>query len=110
LKIIDHERAFRLYRPEIDVSAQAVCDERIFGLFDEFKKVIDIETVKEISIKLRSFSKNEIEPIFLELPLAWQVDNTKASKIIEFILSRAIFISETLPEKLLKLSSNFNFA
>lgn len=110
LKIIDQERAFRFHSLEIDVSAQAVCDERIFGLFDEFKKVIDIETIKDVSTKLRSFSKNEIEPIFLELPLAWQVDSARASEIIDFILRRALFISETLPEKLLKLSSNFNFA
>jgi hypothetical protein len=107
LKVIDHERAFRYYSTEINVSSDAIEDKQIFGLFDEFKNVIDNKTAKEVSEMLRDLNRNEIEQIFMELPPAWQVNNNQANRMIEFILRRASFVSKTLPQKLSKISAEF---
>jgi hypothetical protein len=51
-----------------------------------------------------------MEQILLEIPLAWQLTKRKENEMIDFILKRAFYVSETLPARLLEISSNFNFS
>jgi hypothetical protein len=75
---------------------EKIRDQKIYGLFPEFRSFLNREEVKRLSEMLQKFDLTIAEEIIRVIPRAWEVDRDGRSSLATLICERAHFISEHL--------------
>ncbi len=104
LMAMDHTHCFNCGR---DLNAQLchidlIQDERIYGLFPEFKPLIvrNWTGVDEGLAKLAQLDQHWLKAVVDGIPGAWQVDAAGRTALVEQIQRRAVFICGSFDAKL----------
>lgn len=102
LKAIDHTHCFTCGRALNTGlrSLDKIRDVRIFGRFPEFVSFLDREVVQETLIRLRRLERAVVASMMQSIPPAWEVRREVQEAWVELIYSRAMFVAETLEDKL----------
>jgi hypothetical protein len=84
-------------------------DIKIYGLFPEFKSILNREELKRLSGMLANFDATTAEMIIRTIPREWEVDQAGRSALATLITERAHFVSRYLepslwPEQQLNLA------
>jgi hypothetical protein len=82
-----------------------VKDPAIFGLFPEFQGILDRKTASETQTKLTQIRHESVREIIRQIPIEWDFNNDKRNALLDFILQRALYVADTLYEKLFKLNN-----
>lgn len=104
IKAIDHSEAFKCYdhslEPEKHFGTPAIEDPKVFGCFPEFVDFLDPNEAYEISRKLCSIGKKDVESILNRIPEPWGMPQTTKDAFCSFIIQRAASVATYLPKKL----------
>jgi hypothetical protein len=96
IKAIDHTHCLTCGR-ELNVNIariDAVREERVYGLFPEFRPFLDRQKVTRAIADLAMISRTEVHRIVDSIPSAWQVNAATREALVNFLTDRAIFLSE----------------
>lgn len=104
LKAMDHTHCFTCGRPwtrnlsRIDNRM----DERVFGLFPEFRKFLgdDRTAVRQATADLRSIDRNTALQWTVGIPREWDVRQDALNALIDLVVQRATFVAETIENKI----------
>lgn len=102
LRVMDHTHCFT-NGAELTKRVQQIGmikDERIFGLFPEFRPFLDKETVHAMCEQLSVIERDVIEDIVHLIPHAWSVSAEAKQALVQFILQRAAYLADTFEESL----------
>jgi len=99
--VMDHTHCLRVRNTE-DLSERIthidyVRDERAYGVFPAFVKYLKRSQLSSALSKLNEFSESDAEEILSKLPSQWQVSENVQLKIKEFLIQRADFLVQRLP-------------
>ena len=102
LRAMDHSHCFTCGHPLSPKIANIdrVKDEGIYGLFPEFLPWLDCRIVAQAVEKLRSFTKHDAQVMTQAIPGEWDVDGTTREALVQFLASRAAFLSSSIMDKL----------
>ncbi|MBX3230472.1 MAG: hypothetical protein KIT84_02935 [Labilithrix sp.] len=75
---------------------ERVKDERIFGLFPEFKRWMTTEGVKALAAKLETFTRNDASEILSTVPREWSMTDELRGRCAGFLYERAGFVAPIL--------------
>jgi hypothetical protein len=84
-------------------------DEKIYGLFPEFKSFLDREKIGRLATALGGFNRAEAEKIVGAIPPAWEVDIGGRSALANLITQRAHFLAERIESILWPLRPQLEF-
>jgi hypothetical protein len=98
LKAIDHTHAFTCGRALTTRLAwiDDIQDERLFGCFPEFRRVVRREDVESCARDLGKMDGNEASRIVDQVPAEWQVEEEIRAAWITLICERARFVSQQI--------------
>ena len=71
-------------------------DDRVYGLFPEFKGFLEREQVRQFSAHLGQFSRAEADEIISLVPPAWEVDRDGRTSWATLITDRAHFVADNI--------------
>lgn len=71
-------------------------DTRLFGLFPEFRPVLDRNAVVEAASDLARIDRATAAGITQTIPKEWEVGQEAADALLDLILGRAAFVAETI--------------
>ena len=71
-------------------------DETICGLFDAFIPRMNRQVVESAAGKLATVKKSDITALVASIPQEWSVDTRTRAALVEFICSRAAFVSASI--------------
>jgi len=77
-----------------------VQDERIYGLFPEFRPWLRRDEFRSALAKLARLSRRSLDPILGAVPREWEVDGAAREAVTSFLTGRARFLERHLPEAL----------
>ncbi len=102
LRAMDHSHCFTCGRPLTPRlnSIDRVRDDKIYGLFPEFQPWVNCQIVVQAAQKLGSFTKQDAELLTQALPQEWDVDQPTREALVQFLASRASFLSAFIMNKL----------
>ena len=102
LRAMDHSHCFTCGKPLSPKigNIDRVKDEGIYGLFPEFLPWLDCQIVAQAVEKLRSFTKHDAQVMTQTIPGEWDVDSTTREALVQFLTSRAAFLSASIMDKL----------
>lgn len=75
-------------------------DEGVYGLFPEFRPLLDRSELLRAVVDLQLITREQIGAIVSRVPIAWQVDQAARSALTDFIMRRAEFVADDLPGRL----------
>ena len=98
LKAMDHTHCFSCGRTWTKGLSQLdrIREERIFGLFPEFRSFLQREAVVRAADKLRSIDRATVVRMVEFLPKEWEVSRGASDALIDLILGRATFVADTI--------------
>ncbi len=105
LLAIDHSCCFNWGRdltPGIS-AIELVKDERIYGLFPAFKKLIRQDEIEIAITQLGKLTEDIVEKFVNEVPTEWQVNQQIRIAWRELILRRANYVADTILERIKKI-------
>jgi len=94
LKAFDFTHAFTNGRDVNAKIVQNVNDDKVYGLFPEFEVFLDRETATQTCDKLNTIRARQIQLIIDQIPREWEIDSATRKAWVEFIVSRASFLSK----------------
>jgi hypothetical protein len=96
IKAIDHTHCLTCGR-ELNLNIahiDAVRDARVYGLFPEFRSLLDRSEVTRAVADLKMISRSDIQRVVESIPSAWQVSAVTREALANFLSDRAVFLSE----------------
>lgn len=102
LRVMDHTHCFT-NGAELTRRVQQIGmikDERIFGLFPEFREMLDQDAVRTMCQQMASLRHDVIEDIVQRIPNAWSVSAEAKEALIHFIVQRAAYLADTIEDRL----------
>ena len=111
LTAMDHTHCFTCGRPLTGKLAhiEQVRDERIYGLFPEFRPWLDRHVLGRSVEKLRSFTREDAETATQGIPREWDVDAATQDALMQFLVSRAAFLVSSIMSKLCRADEPNSF-
>jgi hypothetical protein len=102
LKAIDHTHCFTCGRPLTSRVADldTIQDERVFGLFPEFRKYLNRDAVQDSAARLRELERSFAASTMQDIPSSWEVKKGVQEAWVDLIVRRAGFVSERIEAKL----------
>jgi hypothetical protein len=102
LKAIDHTHCFTCGWPLTTGlhSLDKIRDARVFGRFPEFVSFLDRDVVRDTLGRLQQIERAVIASMMQSIPPAWEVRREVQEAWIELIFRRAMFVADTLEDKL----------
>jgi len=100
---IDHTHCFGTRGGELTARIAQIdnCrDERIYGLFTEFRPLLAKETVSQCVEKLDTIDTSIVQPIVNAIPRDWNVSLPARRALVDMIVQRSAFVAETITAKL----------
>lgn len=77
-------------------------DERLYGLFPEFRPYVTQARVKATLQRLAEFSRPDADAIISEVPNEWEVSPQAREALAEFLCQRARYLVDSLMDRLAK--------
>ncbi len=102
LKAIDHTHCFTC-GAELTRRLRAIDrirDGRVFGLFPEFRRFLDRRLVKLVARDLRRIDRDTLVEMTQTIPTEWEVTKEVQDALVDLILSRAVFVADTIEGRL----------
>lgn len=102
LTAMDHTHCFSCGRAwtrglsRIDI----IREERVFGLFPEFRSFLKPDTVARTADKLRSIDRANVVRMTELIPNDWDVSQQALEALVELIFGRAHFVAETIVSRI----------
>ncbi|QEH31801.1 hypothetical protein OJF2_02660 [Aquisphaera giovannonii] len=102
VRAMDHSHCFTCGRPltprigHID----PIRDERIYGLFPEFRPRLDSTAGLEAARRLGEFRRSDADSLTQGIPQEWDVDRATRDALAQFLTSRAAFLGASIMDKL----------
>jgi hypothetical protein len=97
---MDHTHCFRCgdYLTPVLDHIDLVKDERIYGLFPEFKPFVKAHwaTVEAAAAKLLTIDREWVLGVVAQIPLQWQVSPEGRAALANQIVNRATYVAETI--------------
>ena len=109
VKAIDHTEAFKTFDfwlSDEHFHDDAIKDPAVFGLFPEFRDILDKKTARETIAKLARIPCGNVHKIIDQLPVEWDFDQDKKDALFNFIMQRAEYVADTLFAKLFEPHQN----
>ena len=103
LRIMDHTHCFTNGR-ELTVrikQIEMVKDDQVYGLFSEFKPLLDRGVIRAFCKQLSNLAPEEVGDIVDSIPSDWSVNKPARDALRDFILRRAQYVAETIEARLL---------
>ena len=103
LKAIDHTHC--LAEGDLDAKITKIAnvkDETIYGLFPGFYSRIDNSQVTMALARMQAIDRQSLMDVIGNLPSEWSVSADAIVALVEFLLNRANFLAQHLPDKLIK--------
>jgi hypothetical protein len=102
LKAMDHTHCFSCGRSWTRRLSQIdkLKEERIFGLFPEFRPFLKPEAVVRATDKMRSIDRATVAEMVELLPNDWDVSRGASDALIDLILGRAKFVADTIEKRI----------
>lgn len=94
LKAFDFTHAFTSGRDVTKKMSQDAHDDSLYGLFPEFRDFLDKDTAVQACSKLKTVKDRQIRPMIDRIPKEWEIDKAAREAWIEFLVSRAAFLSK----------------
>lgn len=94
LKAFDFTHAFTCGRDITKKIMFDVHDESIYGFFPEFRDFIKADIAVQVCNKLKTVKDRHIQPMIDCIPKEWEIDKAAREAWIQFIVSRAVFLSK----------------
>ncbi len=95
LRAIDHSHCFtcgRAITPKI-AELDKVRDDRVYGLFPEFRDFLDRQVVARLVNDLRRIDRPTLAEMTRTIPGAWDVDTAARQALEDFIVKRADYLA-----------------
>jgi hypothetical protein len=102
LKAMDHTHCFSCGRElttrlrEIDT----IKDPRIFGLFPEFRPLLDRGQILQAAKDLRTLDKGVVVRIVQDIPREWSVPREAMNALVDLVVGRAAYVAEAIVDSL----------
>jgi hypothetical protein len=98
LKAIDHTHCFTCGRELSPRLAQiaAVQDTGLYGMFTEFRPLIERADVAQAVADLRALKQIEVEAMVATVPTEWQVNDSARRSWVELICRRAEYVTDNV--------------
>jgi len=102
LRAMDHSHCLTCGKPlspklgHID----QIQDERIYGLFPEFRAKLDPSVAQDAVQHLGQFRKSDAESVTQAIPKEWDVEQPARDALVQFLVSRAAFLAGSIIDKL----------
>ena len=100
LKAIDHTHCFG---STVDLSPRLahldeIQDPAVYGLFPEFRGLIDRAQIVSAAADLRGLDRSDVEAMVARVPRGWDVNRTTRTAWVRLICERAIFVANNVVE------------
>lgn len=102
LKAMDHTHCFscgRALTKKIRFDA-TLKDERLFGLFPEFRKFLKKEYVEAAVTDLQKIDRQTVEQMISPIPTEWDIHRDVKDALADLILGRAQYVASTIVDRL----------
>jgi hypothetical protein len=102
LKAMDHTHCFscgRALTKKIRFDA-TLKDDRLFGLFPEFRKFLTKEYVEAAVADLRKIDRQTVEQMISPVPTEWDIHRDVKDALADLILGRAQYVASTIVDKI----------
>ena len=102
LRVMDHTHCFT-NGADLTKRVQQISkikDERIFGLFPEFRDLLDKDAVHTMCQQMAALKSDVVEDIVYTIPSSWSVSSEAKQSLIQFVLQRANYLADTIEERL----------
>jgi hypothetical protein len=102
LKAMDHTHCFSCGKSWTQALSHIakIKEERIFGLFPEFRPFLKRDAVLGTANKMRTIDRTTVIKMVDFIPKDWDVSKGASDALIELILERAIFVAETIEKRI----------
>ncbi len=102
LKAMDHTHCFTCGKElKVDLrNIDKIRDERVFGLFPEFRNYLDRKQVRQAAIDLQKVDRADIVRWTREVPREWQVTSKALDALADLIVGRAAYVAATIEDRL----------
>jgi hypothetical protein len=102
LRAMDHSHCFTCGKPLSPKVGhiERVKDERIYGLYPEFRGRLDRRIVRDAVHQLRRFPRKDADILTEGIPREWDVDQQTRDALILLLVSRAAFLADSIMDKL----------
>lgn len=102
LKAIDHTHCFACGKEWTRRLAHidTIRDNRTFGLFPEFRAFLDQTVANRAASDLRAIQRSDVISVTNDIPREWDVKPQALDALIELILHRAVFVADTIVNRL----------
>ena len=102
LKAMDHTHCFTCGREWTKKLAHddTMKDNRVFGLFREFRKYLNRDVVVQAAADLRGITRESVAEMTQFIPKEWEVPRAARNALIDLVVGRAIFVAETIESRL----------
>ena len=111
LKAMDHTCCFTCGRALTKRlgGIDRIRDERLFGLFPEFRPFRDRAQAKQAARDLRGIGRATVVQMAQTIPKEWEVGEEVQDALVDLILDRAVFVADTIEDRLWP-QNEFGFA
>lgn len=98
LKAIDQGHIFTCGKPVTPklASIETIKEERLYGCFPFFRRVVTIEQICQIATELKENRSRLCGNLLDDLPAAWEVSNETKQAINRLLLERAVFLADNI--------------
>lgn len=104
MKAMDHSHAFTCGRHLSSAIAHLrhVRDETIYGVFPAFAPLIERGPVEAACARIAGIPRAELSSIIDSVPVEWAVDAATRDAWLRFLIDRAAFLQDHLPDRLVE--------
>jgi hypothetical protein len=75
-------------------------DPGLFGLFPEFRKLLDRAQVKQAVSDLRRVDRAEVVRMTQDVPKEWEVSGEALDALADLVVGRAAYVADTIESQL----------
>ena len=81
-------------------SINNIQEERVFGLFPEFRRFCDVSIIRDAAARMRSIERGAVASMMADIPDDWDVADDATEPLIDLIVRRASFVADTIERKI----------
>jgi hypothetical protein len=98
LRAIDHSHCFTCGRAITPNLAELgrVQDDRVYGLFPQFRDYLDPGTVTRAAERLRGLARDTVAEMIRAIPRQWDVDTAARQALEDFLVRRANYLADRI--------------
>lgn len=102
LKAMDHTHCFTCGKTLTKRLAEfdMIREERVFGLFPEFREYLDRQHVRQAAAELKKITRAKIGKMTQLIPRQWDVPADAIDALVQFAVDRAKYVADNIEDRL----------